>query len=221
MLRGMFEAHYTPRAPRIQVAGGAVRRRLSLRSSSTTEGDDQVLDLSGDGMKLLAAHPLSPGDVLDVELIHPALRGALALSASVQWARPSSAAPDRVEAGLRFDCLRDTTRVALEQVIAAELGSQVVSRGRGVVGWIASAGAVHRIEITYFVYDLEQREVATVLELDPTTFRVTRRQTPYDPREFETLVGALGWVLDQRPDLLEVAPPLPSSCGSSHGPGRP
>jgi hypothetical protein len=217
----MFEAHYTPRAPRIQVAGGAVRRRLSLRSASTTGGEDQVLDLSGDGMKLLAAHPLSPGDVLDVELMHPALRGALALSASVQWARPSGAAPDRVEAGLRFDCMRDTTRVALEQVIAAELGSQVVNRARGVVGWIAGAGAVHRIEITYFVYDLEQREVATVLELDPATFRVTRRLSPYDPREFETLAGALGWVLDQPSELLDVAPPLPSSGGSSHGAGRP
>lgn len=215
----MFEAHYTPRAPRVQVAGGAVRRRLALRSAPS--GDDQVLDLSGDGMKLLAAQPLATGDVLDVELTHPVLRGALALSASVQWARQSSAAPDRVEAGLRFDCMRDTTRVALEQVIAAELGSQVVSRGRGHVGWIAKAGPIQRIDADadYFVYDNEQREVATFLEVEGG-FRVTRRQTPYDPREFEALVAALGWVLDQRSDHLDVVPPLPSSGGSSHGAGR-
>jgi hypothetical protein len=218
MLSGMFEAHYTPRAPRVQVAGGAVRRRLALRSAPS--GDDQVLDLSSDGMKLLAAQPLTPGDVLDVELMHPALRGALALSASVQWARPSSAAPDRVEAGLRFDCMRDTTRVALEQVIAAELGSQVVSPGTGHVGWIAKAGSIQRTDADYFVYDREQREVATFIEVEGA-FRVTRRQTPYDPREFETLAGALGWALDQRSERLQVIPALPSSGGSSHGAGRP
>ncbi|MCO5170717.1 MAG: PilZ domain-containing protein [Planctomycetes bacterium] len=208
----MLEARYTPRAPRVHTAGGAVRRLALHGGADLDPTEDLLLDLGAGGMKLLTGRPIHAGDLLDVALSHPALRGAVTLAARVVWTRPSPTHPGYLEAGLTFDGLRDTTRVALEQVIGAELGSQVLCRGRGQVGWVAPGqdGA------TWFVYDLERREVARILA-DAGGFRAQRRvgRAEQWSRDLERLIDALAWTLEQPSELLETSPPV-----SGGGPGR-
>lgn len=213
----MLEVRYTPRAPRVRTAGGAVRRLALHGGADLDPTEDLLLDLGPGGMKLLTARPIHPGDVVDLSLGHPALRGAVTLAARVVWTRPSPARSGYAEAGLTFEGLRDTTRVALEQVIAAELGSQVLCRGRGPLGWVAPGqdGA------TWFVYDLERRDVGRILA-DAAGFRAQRLAGPAEQwsRDVAGLLEALAWTFEQRADLLELQPPLPSPSGhSSHGAG--
>src|SRR5690606_15339257 len=116
------------------------------------------------------------------------------------------------EAGLRFDGLRDTTRVALEQVMSAELGSQVLSRGRHV-GWVARSSGLadpsRQATSAYIVYDLERREVARILE-DVLGHRVHRRRERGEQwsRDLQGLAAALAWTLDLEREPIEISPPL-------------
>lgn len=225
----MLEAHYTPRAPRVHMARAAItpcHRRIELHGGADLDPtEDLLLDLGGGGMKLLTARPIHVGDVLDVELSHPALRGPVSLVARIVWTRLSPSHGGYTEAGAAFDGLRDTTRVALEQVMADELGSQVLARGRHV-GWVARSSGLTgpgQGTHTFVVYDLERREVARILQ-DPLGYRVHRLDERGErwSRDLDALDAAVGWALGAAGDPLQLSPPLGSrndapTGDSSHG----
>ncbi|RMG17184.1 MAG: PilZ domain-containing protein [Planctomycetota bacterium] len=156
----MLEASYRPREGRVE-AGRATasiasgRRRLRADARPGADGDELV-DLSPRGMKIrTAGAPPREGTLLTVELRHPSLPGALSLQGQVRWVE---AGPAGCTVGIAFQQVRDTTAVALEQVVARELG-HAVHAPTGQVGFLArgkSGGP------TWVAYDRDRQRLGHV-----------------------------------------------------------
>lgn len=195
----MLDARYVPRPPRVRAAASAARR-LVLHDVPTPERD-VLLDLAAGGVKLLAAAPLEAGSTVDLALSHDGLKGELELSATVQWARPVQGG---WLVGLRFVDVRDTTRVALERLVALELGSRVLAGARGHVGWVAAADGP---AASHYVYDLAHEEVGR-LHADGPSIRAVAGRAP-EPRQFASVAEAIAACLGVAPQELTLDPPLP------------
>lgn len=207
----MLEGHYAGREPRVHVAAAsaAMTRRRLLFLRAPRQDADALLDLSLTGMKILAhGAPPAAGDRLDIELGHPAVKGTVHLEGEVRWVRPEPGREGVWGAGIQFQRLRDTTRVALERLIVLELGSMVQSGLQGHLGYVAHASGAH-LEGTWFVYDVDRRELARIEE-EPLYYRVTRSGDDDErprARDVESFQEALRWVFDV-PTRLDVEPPL-------------
>jgi PilZ domain len=205
-----FEGRWITREPRIKVAKAqatvAPRRLLFLERPR--QDADAIVDLSQTGMKLIAAGlPPATDQVLDFDLRHPELRGAVTVAGRIQWIREVEVTS--WEAGVRFLQVRDTTRVALQRLILLELGSTVLKEHRRL-GFISPQPAVDG-SFLYTIYDPERRELASVeVDADRGLYVATRRVAALQDRsrEFPSLNGALGWVFATDGSDLQVDPPL-------------
>lgn len=159
----MLEAHYAPRVPRIHASAATARvgerrasRRLRVGAAPAAESD-ALLDLSSKGAKIRGrGEPPALGAELDLELGHPRLRGPIGLRGEVRWVQPDEDGTWR--AGIAFERVRDTTAVALMQLIVLELGSTIYG-ARGQVGFVAQ-GEHERLH----VYGLDRQLLATIVK---------------------------------------------------------
>jgi hypothetical protein len=144
----MLEAHYQRREGRVQagwtqaVLGGSRRLRLVSLASGGADPEpgssDELLDLSSRGVKLRTRAPAPrPGDGILIELRHPEVRGSVSLRGEVRWAEADPAPAETFQVGVVFVEVRDTTAVALERLIALELGSEVKTSGGAFRGYVA------------------------------------------------------------------------------------
>jgi len=212
----MLEAHYAPRPPRLQAsaATAAIKRSVSrrLRLGDAPSADhDVLLDLSSRGLKIRGVGaPPEEGAKLDVELRHPSLRGPIQLAGQVKWVTPEEADGPWC-AGIEFELVRDTTSVALVQLIALELGSTVYG-DRGPVGFVAASGEPAPGAT---VYALDRRVVASITR----GAGFTLLPAGGEPSEHGSLQAALETLFPGH-RRLKVAPPLrlpPSPPGAGGG----
>lgn len=217
----MLEGHYAPRPPRMQpsAATATIKRSVSRRlqvGASPSDDHDVLLDLSSRGLKIrgVGAAP-EQGARLDVELRHPSLRGPIKLAGQVKWISEDPHGADDAatwRAGVEFELVRDTTSVALVQLITLELGSTIYGR-RGPVGYVAPAGGPRPSEAT--VYGLDRHFLGTIAR--EATFVLTLDAG--DTSEHGSLETALAELFPGHP-RLRVAPPVrltPPPAGAEPG----
>ena len=200
----MLEANYTPRPPRIEVKDATAKvgrvdsRRLTLHEGASADAD-RIVDLNTKGLKLIVAgEPPELESLLEIELRHPQLRGPLRLQGRVKWARDDEEGQTSV--GVAFEQLRDTTRVALMQIVVLELGSSVYGP-QGQLGFVAPNDEDDPPR--YFVYDLRRHRIGTVFHR-PTGYELDA--STGGGGEFVTLGEALHELFGAGP--LRIVPPL-------------
>lgn len=204
----MFEADYSPRPARVhttqasaQVAPSGESRRLRLRVPADDAGDE-LLDLSTKGLKLRTrtAGP-ALGERLEIALRHPHLRGPIRVQGQVKWSRPGGEGALLI--GIEFEQLRDTTKVAIMQLVVLELGSTAYGAS-GPVGFVAEVRPEGEAEERRFVlYDRSRLELARISKR-ATGFTLEREES--SPPEVATLKEALGLGFGQA--SIRVVPPL-------------
>lgn len=205
-----LEVHYVQRAaPRVRArrAKAKVRTKKLRFFRGAPFAADAVLDISAQGMKLLAkGKALAPGTELHVEVLHPALEGPIEVDGIVRWSRPE---PDgaRFTAGVHFQDLPAQARERLERVVQLELGSAVLGHA-GQVGWVARAAADSGLAGLYFVYDLAQSEVATIVDEKEYLHATRVRGADVDHRQGGSVEALLRWVFDLREGDVRVEPPF-------------
>ncbi|MGE0712250.1 MAG: PilZ domain-containing protein [Planctomycetota bacterium] len=201
----MLEAHYSPRPPRVQVntakavvtPQGTSPRALRFGGAPDAEAD-RIVDVSTKGLKLCTYGPApAPDSLLEIELRHPHLRGPIRVNGRVKWVLPEGG---QTQVGVAFEHLRDTTRVALMQLVVLELGSSIYG-AKGALGFVAAnAGAAAP---RYTVYDL-RREVLAELIATSAGYRLERPGA--EPLECPTLPAALGRLFEE--PKVRVVPPI-------------
>lgn len=199
----MLEAHYAPRVPRIQASTATARvgerrasRRLRVGAAPAAESD-ALLDLSSKGAKIRGrGGPPAVGAELDLELGHPRLRGPIGLRGEVRWVQPEADGTWR--AGIAFEQVRDTTAVALMQLIVLELGSTIYG-ARGQVGFVAQGerGRLH-------VYGLDRQLLATIVKEELFALEPAGGEPRSEHGSLEAALAALFADAGR----LRVAPPL-------------
>jgi len=202
----MLDAQYYPRMPRVQIsetqASIATESRRLRAVKQEDRREDTLLDLSCSGMKILthASEPPEVGEVLGIELRHQSLRGTLTLAGRVQWVRDEE---EGWSIGVKFDSLRDTTAVALEQFIALELGSAVVTDTGERLGFVSQGPPAALGETRLMVYDIYRAQLAEVM-CGVNAFLLSRGD---ETTTCDDLEDALA-VVFQVTDALRVVPPL-------------
>lgn len=157
----MLDAQYSPRSPRVQASSATATmaergsRRLRLEPAPAPDSD-ALLDLSTKGLKM-RTHTWAPkvDALLDLELKHPHLKGPIKLVGRVKWVQRDEGEMHLV--GIHFEEVRDTTKVALIQLIVLELGSTIYAR-HGHVGFLSRAGEGDR----FVIYGLNRQVLATI-----------------------------------------------------------
>ncbi len=196
----MFEA-YVWRSPRVHTAAATASlaakrgesRRLTFSESASAESD-ALMDLSSTGLKMLTQGWAPEVDaVLDLELRHPALRGSIQVQGRVKWVNAND--DETFKVGLHFEEMRDTTKVALIQLIVLELGSTIYAPS-GQVGFIAKnrdvAGSEERF---YTVYTPRREKLGTVHQ---TGAGYALERTDHEGRlDFVTLLDALEFLFPE------------------------
>jgi len=89
-----------------------VQVSVELRLESGLEMEGILLDLSEDGMEVLAAQPLCPSATLDLKFNLPEEKTAIQARSEVAWASPNG------QAGLRFVDLSENVRAGLRDWVA-------------------------------------------------------------------------------------------------------
>jgi hypothetical protein len=203
----VLEADYSPRPARVhtthasaQVAPAGESRRLRFRFSPDEAGDE-LLDLSTKGLKLrtrVTAPVLEEG--LEIALRHPHLRGPIRVEGRVKWVQTEDDGTQTV--GVEFEKLRDTTKVAIMQLVVLELGSTVYGDA-GPVGYVSEVRPADDDERRFVLYDRTRNEVGQVAKR-PTGFSVER--AGQEPRELVSLEEAIAAAYDER--KVRVVPPV-------------
>jgi hypothetical protein len=199
----MLEGSYSSRPPRIQVQSATARvtpaggRRLRFAGAPDADAD-QILDINTKGLKLhCRGEAPELESLIDIDLRHPHLRGPIRLQGRVKWVRTDEGTH---KVGVRFEMLRDTTRVALMQLVVLELG-------RSVYGSNGSLGYVSVVEgepKRYTAYNLRRELLGSVVA---TTAGYRAEPSEGDPsREFVTLKEALSVLFGQ--PAQRIVPPI-------------
>ena len=128
----MLEASYSARPPRVLVSDVKASRASDsrrLKVSGAPEADaDALVDLSSRGLKMITSGaPPAVDTVLELELRHPKLKGTVQVSGRVRWVTPEADGTAKV--GVVFEELRDTTKVAIAQLVAYNLADIHIKGG--------------------------------------------------------------------------------------------
>ncbi|MBL4846444.1 MAG: PilZ domain-containing protein [Planctomycetes bacterium] len=203
----MLEAEYSPRPARVHTTQASARvapagesRRLRFGVTADKAGDE-LLDLSTKGLKIRTrAGAPALDEVLEIALRHPHLRGPIRVEGRVKWIQDEDDGAKTV--GVEFEKLRDTTRVAIMQLVVLELGSTVYGE-QGPLGYVAEVRLAEGEERRFVLYDRERKEIGQVAKR-PTGFSVEGIEQ--DPRELVTLQEAVAAVFSER--KVRLVPPV-------------
>lgn len=203
----MLEADYTPRPARVHTTQASAKlaprgesRRLRL-GVGADEAGDELLDLSTKGLKLRTrtAGP-ALGETLEIALRHPHLRGPIRVQGQVKWSRPGGEGARLI--GVEFEHLRDTTKVAIMQLVVLELGSTAYGAA-GPVGFVAEVRPEEGEARRFVLYDRTRLELARISKR--ATGFTLETETETHP-EVATLKEALALGFAQ--PSIRVVPPL-------------
>lgn len=200
----MLEADYGPRPARVHTAQASARvaptgesRRLRFHLAPDTAGDE-LLDLSTKGLKLKTREAApAVGDALEIALRHPHLRGPIRVEGRVKWVQHDEGGTQTV--GVEFEKLRDTTKVAIMQLVVLELGSTVYGE-EGPVGYVAEARVSGDEDRRFVLYGRKRDEIGQVFK------RATGFTLKGGDRERATLAEALAEGFGEA--KVRVVPPI-------------
>lgn len=200
----MLEGDYGPRPARVHTAQASARvaptgesRRLRFHLAPDAAGDE-LLDLSTKGLKLRTREAAPAiGDALEIALRHPHLRGPIRVEGKVKWVQHDEGGTLTV--GVEFEMLRDTTKVAIMQLVVLELGSTVYG-GEGPVGYVAEGRTEGDEERRFVLYGRRREEVGQVFK------RATGFMLKDGDRELATLAEALAVAFSEA--KVRVVPPI-------------